>query len=194
MGCSPGDRECESDEIPAHRVTISRGFWIGRTAVTQEAYQRVVGTNPSKVKSARLPVAFVIWSEAQSYCQAVGMRLPTEAEWEYAARAGSTGARYGDLDAIAWYGENTKHEVGQKQPNAWELYDMLGNMWQWTADWYDARYPSDSQRDPAGAASGKSRSIRGSSSYFDPKDVRASHRSRIDPEFRFEVGLRCVGN
>ena len=117
--------------------------------MTQQAYQRVTGQNPSDFKGANLPVETVSWDEAQSYCQAIGGRLPTEAEWEYAARAGSTGARYGDLDQIAWYSGNSggkTHEVGQKQANAWGLFDMLGNVWQWTADWY---------------AQGQSRALRG---------------------------------
>jgi formylglycine-generating enzyme required for sulfatase activity len=98
---------------------------MGQTPVTQEAYERVVRSNPSHIKGAELPVESVTWTEAQSYCQAVGMRLPTEAEYEYAARGGSTGSRYGDLDRIAWYANNSANktrEVGLKQANAWGLY------------------------------------------------------------------------
>ena len=137
MGCSAGDGQCYDDEKPAHQVTIASGFRMGRTTVTQEAYQRVAGKNPSHFKGAQLPVDSVNWNEAQNYCRAVGMRLPTEAEWEYAARAGSSGSRYGDIDQIAWYVGNSggkTHEVMQKQPNAWGLYDTLGNIRQWTTD------------------------------------------------------------
>lgn len=137
MGCSPGDRDCARDERPNVQVTLGAGFWIGQTPVTQEAYQRVTGRSPGYFKGAAFPADSMSWDEAQSYCQATGMRLPTEAEWEYAARAGSPANRYGDLDQIAWYGINSgdrTHDTMQKRPNAWGLYDMLGNVWEWTAD------------------------------------------------------------
>ena len=155
MGCSPGD-ECYDEERPRHKVTITKGFWIGQTLVTQAAYQRVSGNNPSHFHGSQLPVDSVAWGQADAYCVSVGMRLPSEAEWEYAARAGSTKSRYGDLDTIAWYADNSgnqridsaalyekdpngyqnqmsandnrTHEVGQKPANAWQLYDTLGNV------------------------------------------------------------------
>ena len=133
MGCSPGDAECGDDEKPVHEVTITKGFWLGQTSVTQQAYERVTGKNPASHKGPNLPVEEVDWEEARAYCTAIGGRLPTEAEYEYAARAGSTVARYGNLDEIAWYKGNSggaSHEVAQKLPNAFGLYDMLGNTWQ----------------------------------------------------------------
>jgi formylglycine-generating enzyme required for sulfatase activity len=139
MGCSAGDVEGCHGEEPAHQATITKGFWLGQTEVTQAAYKRVVGTDPSYSKGAELPVEQVSWDEAQGYCQAAGGRLPTEAEWEYAARAGSPKSRYGNIDRIAWYQSNSgghTHEVAQKEANAWGLYDMLGNVREWTADWY----------------------------------------------------------
>jgi formylglycine-generating enzyme required for sulfatase activity len=197
MGCSPGDGECYDDEKPAHHVTITRGYWMGQTAVTQEAYERVTGKNPSRFKGARLPVENVNWEEARSYCEAVGMRLPTEAEWEYAARAGATGSRYGELDRIAWYDGNSggkTHPVGEKEPNAWGLYDVLGNVWEWVSDW-DANYQAGSQNDPAGPASGKQRVLRGGSWYNYARNARASLRNGVEPEYRNDnIGLRCVGN
>ena len=103
MGCSVGDIECDDDEKPARDVEITRGFWIEQTEVTQEAYQKVKGTNPSNFKGSTLPVEQVSWTDANGYCDAVGMRLPTEAEWEYAARGGSTAARYGAVENVAWF-------------------------------------------------------------------------------------------
>jgi len=197
MGCSPGDSECPNDEKPAHRVTLTKGFRMGVTAVTQEAWQRVMRTNPSQFKGAKLPVEQVDFTQAQNYCATVGMRLPTEAEWEYAARAGTTGARYGNLDTIAWYDDNSgrkTHEVGQKQPNAWGLYDMLGNVWQWTGDWYADEYQGGNQTDPKGPASGQDRTLRGGSWNFEALGARASIRIRLEPTDRNNnLGFRCVG-
>jgi len=199
MGCSPGDGECFKDENPAHQVTITKGFWIGQTDVTQEAYQRVKGANPSHFRGPKLPVDSISWNEAKSYCEAAGMRLPTEAEWEYAARAGITAIRYGDIDQIAWYSGNsgsTTHEVSRKEPNAWNLYDMLGNVWQWTADWYDAgTYARGDNRDPQGPPGGQVRVLRGGSFDNDTRNLRASFRSRVVPGSRdVSIGFRCAGN
>ena len=201
MGCSPGDNECNDWEKPAHQVTITKGFWLGQTDVTQAAYQRVTGQDPSNFKGANLPVEQVNWDEADSYCREIGGRLPAEAEWEYAARAGSTGrrygngGRYGDIDPIAWYIGNSggkTHEVGQKQPNAWGLYDMLGNVWQWMSDWY-GDHPPAGTTDPTGPSSGQYRVLRGGSWYVNPGDVRVSGRDWNDPAGRsVNYGLRCV--
>jgi formylglycine-generating enzyme required for sulfatase activity len=198
MGCSPGDEECNPDENPAHEVTITKGFWIGQTPVTQEAYQQVVGKNPSYFKGPRLPVEMVTWEEAQAYCQAIGMRLPTEAEWEYAARAGSKAASYGELDQVAWHRDNSErktHDVGQKQPNIFGLYDMLGNVWEWVADWFDENYYGQSTAtDPPGPATTERRVHRGGSWDNLPSRVRASVRGRDKPSDRgYRVGFRCVG-
>ena len=196
MGCSPADNECLDNEKPAHGVTIIKGFWLGRTPVTQQAYQRVTGQNPSHFNGASLPIETVNWDEAKAYCVAIGGRLPTEAEWEYAARAGSTGARYGNLDEIAWYSGNSgsqTHEVGRKSSNAFGLFDMLGNVWQWTADWYGDYQPS-AHSEPSGAASGQYRALRGGTWSSVPRLVRVSIRLRRGPGLRDNlIGLRCVG-
>jgi formylglycine-generating enzyme required for sulfatase activity len=183
MGCSPGDSECFDDEKPARNATISKGFWLGQTDVTQAAYQRVIGSNPSPFKDDSLPVETISWDEARGYCQAIGGRLPTEEEWEYAARAGSPAARYGNLDDIAWYSNNSgrkTHDVGQKQANAFGLYDMLGNVWQWTADWYDDAHTL--------------RALRGGSWGSYPRYARVSDRGANVPGVRnLGIGVRCVG-
>jgi formylglycine-generating enzyme required for sulfatase activity len=204
MGCSPDDDQaklCDKDEYPAHKVTLTKGFWMGQTPVRQDAYERVMGarTNPSHFKGADLPVDSVTWDEASAFCRAalVNGRLPTEAQWEYAARAGSTAGRYGDLDQIAWYRGNsggTTHPVRKKQPNAWNLHDMLGNVWQWTADWYDEKYSSAAVNDPRGPAGGQYHALRGGSWYYSPRVVRVSGRYTFEPGGRDNyIGFRCVG-
>ena len=198
MGCSPGDDECDQNENPSHSVSITRGFWLGQTPVTQRAWRQVMGHNPSYFKRDSLPVEEVTWDKAKQYCEAIGGRLPTEAEWEYAARAGTVGARYGALDSIAWYDGNSgsrTHDVGTKEPNNWKLYDMLGNVWQWTDDWFGQTYYSEGAKsDPQGPQYGMKRVLRGGSWYFGPRILRVSFRHESTPGYRnMSVGLRCVG-
>ena len=147
-----GDRPF-SDEYPQHRRSVGQ-FWMGKYEVTQGQWEAVMGENPSDFDECgpRCPVENVDWHDVQEFIERLNAResgsgyryrLPTEAEWEYAARAGMTGLRHGELDAIAWYRDNsggTTHPVGQKQANAWGLHDMLGNVSEWTADWYRS-YP-----------------------------------------------------
>jgi formylglycine-generating enzyme required for sulfatase activity len=198
MGCSPGDNECGDDEKPPHEVNITKGFWIGQTEVTQEAYEKVTGKKLSNYKGARFPVEQVTWTDAQSYCGRAGMRLPTEAEWEYAARAGSTQSLYGELSAIAWHEGNSgvgTHEVGQKAPNAWGLYDTIGNVWEWTLDRYGRRLPSTVD-DPLSSA-GVLQVLRGSAwiQVISGTDYRVSRRIGVSGDDRTYVGsgVRCVG-
>jgi formylglycine-generating enzyme required for sulfatase activity len=199
MGCSVGDSECFSNENPAHDVKISNGFWLGQTDVTQGAWKKVMGgTNPSNFKGDQLPVETVTWSDAANYCNATGGRLPAEAEWEYGARGGSTSARYGELDAIAWYDKNsngTTHAVGGKQPNQFGLFDMLGNVWEWTSDWYGEKYYSEQQEaDPRGPSEGQARVVRGGSWVNLSLFARASIRDRFEPSRQSSsLGFRCVG-
>jgi formylglycine-generating enzyme required for sulfatase activity len=197
MGCSPDDSECFDDEKPSHEVSITRGFWMGQTPVTEAAYRQVIGPYPSFFKLSRVPEK-VDWNQAKAYCEAVGMRLPTEAEWEYAARADSTAARYGDLDKIAWYASNSggkTHEVGQKQANGFGLYDMLGNMWEWVADWYGEKYyEQKADIDPIGPERGTDRVLRGGSWGNNPRGVRSSYRGGDVPSVRYNYGgFRCAG-
>ena len=199
MGCSPGDLECRNDEKPPHLVIITKGYWMGQTPVTQEAWEKVMGTNPSHFKGPKLPVEQVTFDESAAYCVAIGGHLPTEAQWEYAARAGGAEPRYGDMDAIAWTGKNsggTTHPVGQKQPNAWGLYDMIGNVCQWTMDWWGA-YSGGGQIDPEGPGASGGRAVRGGS-WLHGQTVwfRASSRyGQGTNNFRWNnLGLRCVAN
>jgi formylglycine-generating enzyme required for sulfatase activity len=198
MGCSMGDTNCSADENPAHQVTLTKGFWIGQTAVTQGAYMKVTGNNPSNFKGDdKLPVEKVSWADANKFCQSVDMRLPTEAEWEYAARGGTSGPRYGEVDAIGWDTDNSgekTHDVGQKQPNAYGLYDMLGNVWQWVGDFYQ-RYPDGAQTDPKGPAMGTARILRGGSWKDVATFIRASYRNGSMAGFRIDdFGVRCAGD
>jgi len=150
MGCSAQDSECKDDEKPAHQVAIEKGFWMGQTEVTIAAFKKFnpkfVSPDPSSAPN--LPVCGVSWTEAKNYCAATGGRLPTEAEWEYAARGGSSQAFYGTISEIAWYANNSAdgpHPVGKKRPNAFGLYDMLGNVSEWVLDRYFNKYSYDSE-------------------------------------------------
>jgi formylglycine-generating enzyme required for sulfatase activity len=210
MGCSPGDNGCYESEQPAHQVTITKGFWIGQTPVTVAAYKRFVGATGRQMPPApdfnngwtneNMPIVAVTWDEAQAYCTWMGGRLPTEAEWEYAARGGSTEARYGPIDEVAWYDQNSgsrTHDVGQKRANGFGLYDMLGNVWEWVSDWYDWYYYQRSPaQDAQGPGSGQDRVLRGGSWFDDPRNVRVSVRYYGGPGSRVSyvgVGLRCAG-
>jgi len=200
MGSTQGQR----DERPPHVVTLSRGFWMGKYPVTQGQWQALMGSNPSKFKGAGLdaPVEMVSWDAALGFIAKLnGMqgewtfRLPTEAEWEYACRAGTTGENYGPLDAIAWYKGNsgpTTHPVGQKQPNALGLYDMQGNVWQWCQD-RKGGYESGPVTDPQGPATGNNRVCRGGSWNFPPAFVRSAFRQdyRLASEIN-DLGFRVV--
>jgi len=209
MGCSPGDSECEDHEKPSHQVKISKGFWLGQTEVTVGAYKRFAGQTGRDMPSApsfnpgwsnaQMPIVNVTWDDSQAYCRWVGGRLPTEAEWEYAARGGSTDARYGPIDETAWYATNSgvqTHEVAQKRANGFGLFDTLGNVWEWVNDWYDEHYYSSSPgADPPGPASGRYRVLRGGSWNVNPRDVRVSNRTWLNPGYRniLDLGVRCGG-
>ena len=201
--------------IDRHEVTISKPFYMGATEVTQAQYEAVMGKNPSKFKGATNPVEMVSWDYATDFCKKLSektrqvVRLPTEAEWEYACRAGTqTAYSFGDdpsaLGDYAWWGRNsgkTTHPVGQKKPNAWGLYDMHGNVWEWCADWWGeypkgpVTDPSGPSTDPSGPATGDSgdRVMRGGSWYDNVAGRFRGGGRCFDPACGFDfIGFRCA--
>lgn len=205
MGCSPGDTDCHAEEKPVHRVNITRPFEMGKFQVAQAEYEAVMNINPSNFKGANLPVEHVSWEDAQRFCEAMNSkgdgyryRLPTEAEWEYAARAGDTSSRYGALLQVAWFRDNsdgTTHPVGEKRPNTFGLYDTLGNVWEWVQDWYGiTSYSHREESDPKGPDKGEYRVSRGGSWRGVVRGhARVSARYILKPNTRsMVVGFRCV--
>ena len=193
----------------AHKVTLTQSFHLGQHEVTQEQYEKVMGATPSEFKGPQKPVEQVSWDDAVEFCRKLSelpgekstgyvYRLPTEAEWEYACRAGTTteysfGDSKSELGDYAWYDKNsgkTTHPVGGKKPNAWGLYDMHGNVFEWCHDWY-GDYPSGSVTDPTGAASGSHRVARGGSWSLYSDHCRSANRSRSTPDSR-HLGFRVL--
>ena len=209
MGATAEQDGYERDETPAHRVTLS-GYYIGQTEVTQELWYAVMGTNPSKfTRSSLNPVEKVSWDDCQTFIQKLNQltgkkfRLPTEAEWEYAARGGnkSNGYKYSGSNSIgevAWYegnSGNVTHEVGTKAPNELGLYDMTGNVWEWCSDWYGSNYYSSvPSTNPTGPTSGSARVVRGGSWLNNAQLCRVSYRSDdANPANHYStVGFRLV--
>ena len=202
-------RTGRSDDRSLHTVRISQPFYLGKYEVTQGQWRAVLGNNPSQFTDCgdACPVENVSWEDAQVFIAALNeregvtaYRLPTEAEWEYATRAGTrTAYSFGNtarrLQAHGWYSENsddTTHPVGSKRPNAWGLYDLHGNVWEWVADWY-ADYPSGRVTDPQGPSSGTRRIIRGGGWGYDAPDCRSGSRGTGPPTSRSGyVGLRLA--
>ena len=181
MGASPDDLEAKSDEKPVHEVLISNAFYLGRTPVTQAQWTHSAKTNrrPSFYKgSDSRPVESVSYDMIQEFNTRTGLRLPTEAEWEYACRAGSSAPLYGVLNDIAWHQGNRgeprqMHNVLEKNPNALGLYDMIGNVWEWCEDFF-GNYSTATMVNPKGPMSGEEHLLRGG--YFDSLHCSASMR------------------
>ncbi|ACF47375.1 protein of unknown function DUF323 (plasmid) [Prosthecochloris aestuarii DSM 271] len=211
MGRDPNFEDGSDDELPRHRVCITKPFYIGKTEVTQAQWVAVMGSNPSNFKGRNNPVETVSWNDVQTFIRRLNQkeggnkyRLPTEAEWEYAARAGSSSTyHFGDdkgmVGQYGWYLDNSSertHPVAQKRPNQWGLYDMHGNVWEWVQDWYDENYYRNSpMNDPKGPSSGRARVHRGGSWYVAAGNLRSACRSRLifSPGSRYDdLGFRLV--
>jgi formylglycine-generating enzyme required for sulfatase activity len=209
MGSPPGEAGRHDDEVQ-HRVTLTKGFYLAEVPMTQEQWQAVMGSNPSKFMGDHRPVESVTWDECQDFCRKLSARngkryrLPTEAEWEYACRAGTTmaycgGDGPGALKKVGWcshdgtYGSARETKaVGGLLPNAWGLYDMHGNVWEWCADWYTA-YPPNDVTDPQGGRYGDARVLRGGCWFNVPRDCRSAYRLSDAPGNRDDTsGCRVV--
>ncbi len=209
MGCTEEQGSCDDDEKPVRQVQVN-SFRIGKYQVTQDLWAAVMGKNPSKFRNGpRCPVENVGWDDTKTFLKKLNAltgeryRLPTDAEWEYAARGGqkSQGSLYvgsDDLDSVAWYDKNSGnrvHQVGQKQPNGFGLYDMSGNVWEWVEDCWNKKYPGPQ----ADGSAWKSRNcarhmLRGGAWTSYPRYLRASNRYwNLSAFLRDDVGFRLVG-
>ncbi len=183
------------------KVTITKPFYMGKYEVTQEQWERVMGSNPSNFKGAKNPVEQVSWDDCQNFITKLKEKvpgnqfsLPTEAQWEYACRAG-TATDPGNWDEVAWYSNNSgskTHPAGEKKPNAWGLYDMHGNVWEWCQDWY-GDYSTNAETDPVGPSSGSYRVVRGGSWFNFATYCRSACRCYGVPSDRcYGFGVRVV--
>ena len=201
---SPRDEDGRLEEEVRHWVRLTEGFWMAKTEITQAQWKKTMGwaRNPSVHKGARLPVENVTWEECQEFCRRTGLRLPTEAQWEYACRAGGRGpygkprpGGTGSLDDMGWYGGDRKggvtHPVGEKEPNAWGLHDMHGNVWEWCEDWYGA-YPAGAVTNPEGPAHGDVRMVRGGGYGFPAACCRSAMRDCFLGVRDGDLGVRPV--
>ncbi|MBF0627246.1 MAG: formylglycine-generating enzyme family protein [Magnetococcales bacterium] len=209
------DTEASNSELPRHPVTITKSFCLGKYEVSQEQWMAVMKDNPSEFKGRTLPVQEVSWNLVQDFIKKINelektsdYRLPTEAEWEYAARAGSTTIRYwgdndNDMIKYAWYGDENgvtggkPHPIGQLKPNAWGFHDMLGNVWEWVSDRYeDGYYAKSPKTDPQGPLSGPPlRMHRGGGWHDDPDHIRSAIRFYFGQSGRNNsLGFRLAKN
>ncbi len=207
MGSPSNEANRNSYEGPQRTVKLTKPFYMGVTEVTQAQYQRVMGSNPSNWKGDNLPVEFVSWNDATEFCRRMSqltgltITLPTEAQWEYACRAGTTtpyyfGSNANQLGEYALFGSNssiTTHPVGTKKSNAFGLYDMHGNVWEWCQDWYQDSYNGLANSDPQGPQSGAVRVLRGGSWFSDALHCRSALRYWSGPGDSFNgYGFRVL--
>lgn len=209
MGSPSPDQDRVPDEGPLRQVQITKAFYLGKYEVTQDQYKGVMGRNPSNLLAGSQPVEMVSWEDAAAFCKKLGaeltrsIRLPTEAEWEYACRAGTQTRFYWGEDPhhsrigdYAWHGKNSggrPRVVGLKKPSGWGLYDMAGNVWEWCSDWYAETYAGLSGTDPQGPLLGKTRVLRGGGFLCVAQDCRSASRSDGSPLGRNDcIGFRIV--
>jgi len=211
MGSPANEQGRNDNESPQTRVTITKAFWLGMTEVTQREWQAVMGTNPSFFKGDDLPVQQVSWDEAMAFCQKLTSReraagrlpevyaymLPTEAQWEYACRAGTRANYAGNLSEMGWYrgnsGNTGTHAVATKRANAWGLRDMHGNVYEWCADWYTDKLAGEDVLDPIGAVSGSNCVTRGGGWPGTAQSCRSGWRFGGEPDYRnFSQGFRLA--
>lgn len=207
MGCTiEQNGDCYNSECPQHQVTVN-SFYISKYEITQVQWEAIIGNNPSHfAKGDNYPVENVSWEDIQEFISILNAatgknyRLPTEAEWEYAARGGDKTHRYKysgshNLSEVAWYGDNSKnttHPVGIKMPNELGIYDMNGNVWEWCSDWY-GDYSASKQQNPRGVYSGTYRVLRGGSFLTNARMCRVAHRDHGNPEEHYlSMGFRLV--
>ena len=206
MGATSEQQNPYDNEKPAHQVTLTNNYYTGKTEVTQALWKAVMGDNPSDFKGDNKPVECVSWDDCQTFISKLNaatgknFRLPTEAEWEFAARGGNNSKHYqysgsNNLNDVAWYdgnSSNTTNEVASKQANELGIYDMSGNVWEWCSDWHGF-YSSNHQYDPAGPTSGSNRVYRGGSWNFYARRCRSSNRLNSTPGYRLsDLGLRLA--
>jgi len=215
MGSPASDRGAGNDEKPQHRVRITQPFYMGKYPVTQEQWTAVMGSNPSHLKGANKPVEWVSWEDCLRFLRRLNEKaglgkweFPTEAQWEYACRAGSTtmfcfGDDESGLADYGWFDKNsggTSHPVGEKKPNAWGLYDMHGNVWEWVLDWYDPAYYAHSPTDdPTGPATGTERASHGGCWFSSARSARSANHGRIEADHHgthlgFRAAMAPMGN
>ena len=215
VGSPASEKGRDSDEGPVHTVKLSKAFYMGVHEVTQAQYEVVMGKNPSHFKGARNPVEQVSWNDATEFCRKLSrktgksIRLPTESEWEYSCRAGTTtlfhfghtiSTDQANYNGNYTYGNGRKGvyrrktvPVGSFQPNGWGLYDMHGNVWEWCQDWYKGKYSSSTVTDPTGPGTGSSRVFRGGSWIVNPRNCRSATRIRSAPDTTtYDLGFRVV--
>ena len=196
----------ENNEYPLHQVKLS-SYHIGRYEVTQEEWEAVMGNNPARFRDPKCPVEFVSWNDCQNFITKLNemtgrkFRMPTEAEWEFAARGGNNSQKKyiysgsNNLSSVAWHSGNSgssTHAVGQKSPNELGLYDMTGNLWEWCDDWYGG-YDSNDQENPKGPSAGSQRVLRGGGWNGAGKNCRVSNRDSRYPDYSSDrLGLRLA--